>query len=326
MPELKVVYFMRNRLIKIGNQFLPLNIICESIPYYCVMQLNFSGHDTFHCRQFWLKKGYDFLAEGNKFSADDAPIHLGVGKNMVSAIRHWLRSFGITNTSDELSEIAHLIFAPNGYDPFLEDQGTLWLLHYLLLKQDYASIYRIVFTELAQERPDFSDEHFIRLIEERKEGSYNKNTLKKDFTAFYRNYFGRMNAKDVEESFTGILTELRLLQEKKKRILNSKGKEEERSVWVLEKSTRNEIPLEVILFAICDQSEYGNSISFESLYRDSLGLGNVFQLSREGLTIILERLQELPNYDLIFSNEAGVRELQFKSKPNPVDILKNYYG
>lgn len=24
-------------------------------------KLTFSGHDTFHCRHLWLKKGYDFV-------------------------------------------------------------------------------------------------------------------------------------------------------------------------------------------------------------------------------------------------------------------------
>lgn len=29
-------------------------------------ELTFSGHETFHCRQFWLKKGYDFKYEEGK--------------------------------------------------------------------------------------------------------------------------------------------------------------------------------------------------------------------------------------------------------------------
>lgn len=27
----------------------------------------FSGHDTFHCRSLWLKKGYDYLLLDKKF-------------------------------------------------------------------------------------------------------------------------------------------------------------------------------------------------------------------------------------------------------------------
>ncbi len=49
--------------------------------------LYFSGHEKFHCRQFWLKKGYDFVQAGHKFSDKDAVVDLGVGKNMVGSIR-----------------------------------------------------------------------------------------------------------------------------------------------------------------------------------------------------------------------------------------------
>ncbi|KAB1065612.1 DUF4007 family protein [Salibacter halophilus] len=289
-------------------------------------KLLFSGHDSFHCRQFWLKKGYDFVNQGNKFPDQEAPIHLGVGKNMVTAIRHWLKSFGLANSDDELTEIAHKLLGDNGWDPYLEDQGSLWLLHYLLVRENYASLYPIVFSELANERPEFTQEHFISFVGENKEGDYNENTLKRDFTAFYRNYFGRMNRSDVEESFTGILTELHLLKEKRKKHLNSKGKEEERPFWVLEKSSRNDIPLHILLFAILDNPDYGTSVSFKNLYEDKFGLGNIFLLNREGLTIALERMQSELNYGIVFSNEAGIRELQFKKKLEPAKILEDYYG
>lgn len=289
------------------------------------MQLTFSGHDSFHCRQFWLKKGYDFVDSGKKFPDDDAPITLGVGKNMVAGIRHWLRSFGIATSQDILTPIAKKLFADDGWDPFLEDQGSLWLLHYLLIKQDYASLYRIVFSELANQRPEFTEQHFISFVNENKEGDYNQNTLSRDFTAFYRNYFGRMNKNDVEESFTGILTELHLLKEKKKKHLNNKGNEVEHSFWVLERDKRDNLPLAVLLFSILDNLAYGNSISFENLYQDATGPGNVFLLSREGLTVALENLQKAFDY-IVFSNEAGVRELQFKKKPKAFEILEAYYG
>ena len=46
-------------------------------------KLSFSGHESFHCRNVWLKKGYDFLQLKHKFSEPTAVVNLGVGKNMV---------------------------------------------------------------------------------------------------------------------------------------------------------------------------------------------------------------------------------------------------
>lgn len=289
------------------------------------MQLTFSGHDSFHCRQFWLKKGFDFIDEGKKFTDSDASIHLGVGKNMVASIRHWLKAFGITDNNDALTGFAYRLLSDDGWDPFLEDQGSLWLLHYKLLKSNYASIYRIIFSELSNERPDFTVDHFISYVLDTK-GVYNENTLKRDFTAFYRNYFGKMNKGDIEESFTGILTELHVLSEKRKSHLNGKGKEEERSFWNLEKAVRDDVPSHILLFAIVDNENFGSSVSFENLYRDALGISNVFRLNREGVTRALESLQSAFPKDIVFSNEAGVRELQFKAKPEPFELLEQYYN
>lgn len=67
-------------------------------------KLTFSGHDTFHCRQQWLKKGYDFIKKGKKFTDDDAVVELGVGENMVAGINFWLRAFGVLDKEGNFTE------------------------------------------------------------------------------------------------------------------------------------------------------------------------------------------------------------------------------
>ena len=59
------------------------------------MKYTFSGHETFQCKNMWLKKGYDFVKAGKSFNDDTAVVDLGVGKNMVASIKFWLKSFGI---------------------------------------------------------------------------------------------------------------------------------------------------------------------------------------------------------------------------------------
>ena len=68
----------------------------------------FSGHETFHCKGLWLKKGYDFVKEGHSFNDEDAVVSLGVGKNMVSSIRYWLRAFGVINQDNEISPLDYV--------------------------------------------------------------------------------------------------------------------------------------------------------------------------------------------------------------------------
>ena len=56
----------------------------------------FSGHETFPFRYPWLKKGFDAVrGNGEVFQREDAITTLGVGKNMVRAIRHWCLAAGV---------------------------------------------------------------------------------------------------------------------------------------------------------------------------------------------------------------------------------------
>jgi len=100
----------------------------------------FSGHQTFPLRIAWIPKALDELSKGNDPLSDvDLGIaNLGLGKNMVEALRCWIDAFQIAtkesaDTAWKLSPIGRLVFSPkNGLDPFLEDHSTSWLLHWLI--------------------------------------------------------------------------------------------------------------------------------------------------------------------------------------------------
>src|SRR5689334_12693567 len=56
----------------------------------------FARHETFYPRFGWLKKGFDAaVADRMIFGRDDAPLRLGVGKNMARAIRYWCLAFKV---------------------------------------------------------------------------------------------------------------------------------------------------------------------------------------------------------------------------------------
>jgi hypothetical protein len=69
------------------------------------------------------------------FEAEDATVQLGVGKNMVSAIRYWLQAARIIvrhGDAWELTDTGAYIFDDDGCDPYLEDEATIWLIHWLI--------------------------------------------------------------------------------------------------------------------------------------------------------------------------------------------------
>ncbi len=278
-------------------------------------KLIFSGHETFHCKNLWLKKGFDFVETDAKFT-DDACIDLGVGRNMVNSIRFWLKSFSIIDVKNErTTEIANFIFNEvTGKDKYIEDETTLWLLHYLLISNNYSSIYSFVFNEFRKIKPEFNKENFIVFLTERRV-DINLNTIGKDFGVFLRIYTSK-NEKDKEDSFSGILSDLDLVHEIKK-VGGSK--------YFIENTKQQNIPEELILFIILENEEYGKSISFKNLYSDFDSVGNIFALSKDNLEDKLIKIAE--KYPLItYSNDAGIKELQFKGeKPNSLDVLSTYY-
>lgn len=94
-------------------------------------------HETFTPRYGWLKKGYDAtLLDGNVFKAPDAIERLGVGKNMVRSIRFWCQAFKIVEADRTgyvcATEFGHRLLSREGWDPYLEDIASLWLLHWQL--------------------------------------------------------------------------------------------------------------------------------------------------------------------------------------------------
>ena len=98
----------------------------------------FSGHQTFPLRIAWIPKAAGEIVRGGDplTNIDEGITTLGLGKNMVEALRCWIEAFQIAHRVDAgwgLTEIGSLIFHPDeGLDPYLEDVSTSWLLHWLI--------------------------------------------------------------------------------------------------------------------------------------------------------------------------------------------------
>ncbi len=101
-----------------------------------VPAVSFGRHETFPLRFGWLTKGFQaWLDNPDVFEQEDAVVLLGVGKNMVNAIRYWMIATGVaTSNGRELkpTRFGQRVFGRTGWDPYLEDDATIWLLHWNL--------------------------------------------------------------------------------------------------------------------------------------------------------------------------------------------------
>jgi hypothetical protein len=127
----------------------------------------FARHETFHPRFGWLKKGFDRASSDPEiFLREDAPVRLGVGKNMVRSIRYWCSAFKLLK-DDQPTEFGQQLLGQEGWDPYLEDPASLWLLHWKLLEvPNLATAWNVTFNFFRQ--VEFTTEElFYQLCEYR---------------------------------------------------------------------------------------------------------------------------------------------------------------
>lgn len=284
-------------------------------------KLSFSGHETFSCKIYWLKKGYDFVKAGNKFTEDDSVVDLGVGKNMVTSIRFWLKAFGLTDEHDQLTEFADFIFSDDkGVDPYIEDPMTLWLLHYQIVKNNKASIYNLIFNRFRRERLEFNRIHlkqFVNRVCAEQEVNFSPKTIDADIKVFLSNYLSQ-DSSDIEDAYSNVLQELGLINVSKQ--LDADDNLMDKFRFQL---TPKNIPIEAILYVVLDQTQSTTSTSLSSLANDPNNLGNIFLITESALA---ELLKTIPTEFAVFSETAGNQVLQIKSNLNSFDILQQYYN
>jgi len=280
----------------------------------------FSGHETFHCRHFWLKKGFDYINHGRDFKDPESVVNLGVGKNMVGSIQHWLNAFNILD-NNKLSEFSKYVFEKEGYDAYLENNGSLWLLHYFLLKKDYASLYKLTFLDFRKTRisAEFSEEQlndFILKLSIRSGLKISPKTIENDVKVLIRNYVPlyKKGSKSLEDDFSSLLINLDLITKVNNSLIN--GAQEFRFLY----DTKVNLPSRILLFAILDSFEEQLSIAVNDI---QIEVSDVFLCNREGTENKLQELQEL-GY-IVYKEDAGRKEIQIKKKVTKWTVLKDFY-
>ena len=237
----------------------------------------------------------------------DAVVPLGVGKNMLQAIRHWVRAFNLVDESGARTEEGALIgsrMAP-GFDHLLESTDSLWMLHLNLIQSEYASIYSIFFKEFFKRKSSglFTEDEFIRflnsLLIQADVKVPSEKTLKNDFKVLLDLYCPKPS-KGQEDALTNLLTDLHLL-------VRTEHKSNGEVVYELNQTAHQSISTR--LFAAMMFTPFAKSLtaSFDVAYdRVGLALG----MTREEF---LERLDtvctEYPEH-FVFKEDAGLRVIQ----------------
>jgi hypothetical protein len=281
-------------------------------------KLTFTGHDTFHCRSFWLKKGVDFLRDKGDFGAENSVLKLGVGKNMVAAIHFWLKAFGVKEEDGGVSELAERMLAKGGWDEYLEFPGSLWIWQYHLVKLGKASIYSLFFKEFrkSRHRNQFQKSQLQQFLNLKAEGKVASKTLENDIKVFIKMYLVEEKAgKGIEDDLSSMFIELNLISEV---LISSKE-----VTYQLRVDDKKEIPSLVFLYCILDSFPERESIAFEEIID---AVGDALVCTNEGVERHIGLLCELLPSQVIFKEDAGRKEVQLDPVLDKWGILERYYN
>jgi len=290
---------------------------------------SFGRHETFALRYSWLTKGFQAFSKDNKvFSSDESTIELGVGKNMVNAIKYWLRATTILKDSAEglvATPIGKAIFSEGGWDPYLEDVATIWLIHWLLATDfELASAWYWFFncfhkSEFTNEEASEALVDFVRI---KLLGKHSERTVKREIAMILRMYCPpKVNTKSqIEDSLDAPLTSLKL-------VMAAEGSHLYRSFA----SEQPNLPISVIGYAtneVFNQRQVKILPINDLMYGQKYGvaIGNVFRLTESALLAKLENLVKA--YPAVFQiNEtAGINQLyRTDDSVLSLDFLRDHY-
>ena len=297
----------------------------------------FSGHETFPLRYGWLKKAYDRVVETGQDAdnrtacwGEEAIARFGVGKNMVAAIRHWSKSTRIIKEKSGTSavrttELGDLLFGKGGFDPYLEDIQTLWLIHWKLAAREEKTTWFWAFSHYPS--VTFGRNELIkkitRLVERRGWKKVAQTTIRNDVACFIRTYVARpsIQKSGYDEALESPLTELGLIK--------AVGNKDDFRFVRGPKSTLGD---GVFIYTLLDfWKRYRDvaTLSFEAIAHAPGSPGRVFQFDENDVADRLSRLDDVTGGALRWSESAGLRqvvsEINFDKRP-PLSWLSRDYA
>ena len=297
---------------------------------------SFSGHQTFPFRYTWLKKGVDAVTDNrNVFTDEDAPVTLGVGKNMVRSIRHWCLTAnliqkigkGSDNSSGfKATDFGEAIFDDKiGYDPYLENPATLWWIHWqIATNREHAATWCWAFNFLNY--PEFTRDSLIKdLIDWMKQKKTGKppseNTLKQDVSCFIRTYCISRSAVStvIEDTFDCPLVELDLIRE---------VPGENRYQFNLgAKPSLTEPMLALTITDFWNRwfPNNRNTLSVSEIMYSKFSPGQVFKLDENTVVMCLEKLEAITDSAMTYDETAGLKQISRHENLDLLQLLKKVY-
>lgn len=299
------------------------------------MSLTFAKHETFHIREGWLFKGMSAIfemAQGdtvyNFFLESDAPERLGMGRNMVRSLRYWMQATGLAVEQYEgrsvprLTEFGELVWQN---DPYLENEGTLWLIHYYLsCNREEATSWYWFFNHFAP--VSFSDKQATEALQNwviiaEPDRRVAQSSLKKDVACLLRTYLPDGKGNNPENLLESPLAQLGVLAQ-------FGDGAQKRYHW--QRADTNRLHPLILLYVLVDRQQKErpslSEVRLSQVLQEPMNAGRVFNLTTAVLTDLIAALNKsYPDLSVRFVRTAGLDQLTLP-QVTCAEILTRYYA
>ncbi len=285
----------------------------------------FSGHETFPLRYGWLKKTFDAVIElekqGNKekskdlFLNDDAIARFGVGKNMVSSMRHWATSSNVIiedeNKDIVTTALAKCILSDDGLDPWMENTSSIWTFHWHLASSSSKATYIWLFNHFNNNQFDrgMIAQSLLTLCQNRNWKTSSNATIKRDVECLVRAYVNKPSKLDefTEDQIESPLAELGLIQSFSRN-----------NTFQIKRGNQPSLGDGVFLYALINfwkkYTKNARTLALETIVYEPCSPGRVLCLDEDSVADRLYRIEKSSNGVLTWSETAGLRQV-ISNKP-----------
>lgn len=269
--------------------------------------MGYSQHQSFYLRDRWLSKAIKNIESNNSFFFEkDAFEKVGLGKNMVQSLKHWIIATSLFEEVKEGSIKVHQItklgtFISNK-DIAIKYINTAGLLHYSLATNLDVSTTWYWFFNIYNETVFTREEVLNELrnwVQNNEKRVVSENSLKRDIDCLIKLYTAGGSNSDPEEVILSPLYKLHLLEERNG------------TIYKREPNFNKENLLLVGYTLLKYKEKYAiSSISLDDMVHKEELLGKVFNLKRSSIVSLISEWTEHPEFPATFTRTNNLDMLR----------------
>ena len=297
--------------------------------------MRFRAHETFAIRKGWLHKGMKNVVNSPTvfIDKDVNPMEkLGLGTNMVKALRYWLQVAGLTYENQKtrmqfLTRFGKLVCEN---DKYIEEDGTLYLIHYFLSSnKEMGTSWYYFFNHY--NATEFTKESYLEsmkmfLYEQEKENGakeikFSERALLEDLDCILRTYLPSQTKYSPESNMDSPFLDLQLLK-----VIDAKEK-----VYAKNSPLSLVINPLIILAVIINEKEKleekdktkVSDIKISTLESAPNNIGRIFNLNNLTVAMYLDKLQNMGYIKVV--RTAGLDIVKINEELTFIDVVEKYY-